>query len=119
MSNSSPQPPPATQVIMTLAALASTGSTVRPSGETTKEQEGRILSGISTQLANKSLATGGKWQARGVGLTQDRANLAYIAELTAPGSNPACAVCLRGTVAGSPIDSAEDMEVGTMLPFCS
>jgi hypothetical protein len=29
------------------------------------------------------------------------------------------ALCLRGTMAGSPIDTSEDMEVGIMLPFAA
>ena len=40
-----------TQVMMTLAALAATGATERPSGETLADHKARILKGINTQLA--------------------------------------------------------------------
>lgn len=53
-----------------------------------------------------------------VGLTASRANLAYIAKNNT-GVSPQYALCLRGTVAGSPIDTSEDMEVGLMLPFAA
>jgi len=107
-----------TQIMMTLAGLAATGATERPSGETLEAQQQRILTGINNQLANPNLATGGAWRALWVGLTQDRGNLAYIAEGPPPMGGPrAFAVCLRGTVGGSPIDTAEDMNVGTLLPF--
>ena len=106
--------------MMTLAALAANGATVRPSGETVEQQELRILAGINTQLANAEIATSNSWQALWVGLTQDRANLVYVAQnTTAPASAPEYAVCLRGTVAGSAIDTAEDMHVGLMLPFAA
>jgi len=104
------------QVMMTLAALAASAATERPSGETAAQQAERILAGINTQLANAALATAGDWQALWVGLTQDRANLVYIAQNTASGT-PQLAVCLRGTVMGSAIDTAEDMDVGTLLEF--
>src|ERR1700756_5864474 len=65
------------QVMMTLAALAATGATERPSGESLEQQEQRILTGINSQLANNSLATAGQWSAIWVGLTASRANLAY------------------------------------------
>lgn len=110
--------PNLTQIMMTLAGLAATGAEERPSGETLEEQKQRILTGINNQLANTQLATGGQWQAIWVGLTQDRANMAYIAKASPSMGGPrAFAVCLRGTVGGSPIDSAEDMNVGTLLPF--
>lgn len=110
-------PPPVTpQAMMTLAALAATGATERPSGETVEQQEQRILNGINEQLANPSLATNNEWQALWLGLTQDRANLAYIAENAA---KTIYVLCLRGTVGGSPIDTAEDMNVSTLLPFAA
>ncbi|WP_394833689.1 IPT/TIG domain-containing protein [Pendulispora rubella] len=107
-----------TQVMMTLAALAPTGATERPSGESVEQQQARILAGINAQLANANLATGNGWRAIWVGLTQDRANLVYIAENMPTVAGAATyAVCFRGTMGGSPIDSAEDMDVGTLLPF--
>ena len=105
------------QVMMTLAALAATGATERPSGESLKQQKQRILTGINSQLANISLATAGQWRAIWVGLTASRANLAYIAKNNTEVSQ--YALCLRGTVAGSTIDTSEDMEVGLMLPFAA
>jgi hypothetical protein len=106
-----------TQVMMTLAALAATGATERPSGESLADQERRILAGINQQLANTSLATAGEWRAIWIGLTANRANLAYIARHKTRASQ--YALCLRGTMAGSPIDTSEDMEVGIMLPFAA
>jgi Lipase (class 3) len=104
------------QVMMTLAGLAATGATERPSGESLEQQEQRILNGINSQLANTSLAPAGQWSAIWVGLTKSRANLAYIAKNNT-GVSPQYALCLRGTMAGSPIDTSEDMEVGLMLAF--
>jgi hypothetical protein len=104
------------QAMMTLAALAANASGARPSGEAPADQAARILLGIGSQLADASLATGANWIALWVGLTQDGANLVYTAENTAS-SSPQLAVCLRGTVAGSPIDSAEDTNVGSLLAF--
>jgi hypothetical protein len=106
-----------TQAMMTLAALGATAATERPSGETLEEQERRILAGINSQLANTSLATAGEWRAIWVGLTASRANLAYIAQKITNLFFGHHALCLRGTMAGSPIDTSEDMEVGMMLPF--
>ncbi|HEY4174055.1 MAG TPA: hypothetical protein VGM42_13575 [Rhodopila sp.] len=110
-----------TQVMMTLAALAATGATERPSGETLADHKARILKGINTQLAMPGLATNKEWKAIWVGLTASRANLAYLAYNQNVGIsgiiNPIYALVLRGTMGGSPIDTSEDMEVGLMLPF--
>lgn len=103
---------PSVAVMMTLSALAGTASAERPSGESVQQQEQRIQAGINAQLANTSLATSGQWQAVWLGLTRDRANLAYIAS----GPSQQLAVCLRGTQ-GFLIDILQDMEVGTALPF--
>lgn len=105
-----------TQVMMTMAALAATGATERPSGEPLAAHQKRILDGINRQLAMPGLATGGKWTATWVGLTANRANLAYLAVNPDSGA-PVYALCLRGTMGGSPIDTSEDMQVGMMLPF--
>lgn len=105
--------PTTTQVMMTLAALASTAAAERPSGEPVEQQAGRTLAGINGLLADTSLATAGAWTASWVGLTQDRANLVYIAQNAA--SNE-LAVCLRGTQADV-IDILQDVEVAAMLPF--
>ena len=107
---------PATpQVMMTLAALASTDATEKPYGKTIAQQEQQILDDINEQLKNTGLATDGQWQATWVGLTKDRANLAYIAQSSS--QPPVYALCLRGTVAKSVIDILEDVDVGTMYPF--
>lgn len=105
-------------VMMTLAALAAMAATERPSGETVEQQQQRILAGINEQLTNNDLATDGHWQAIWVGLTRDRANMAYIAQNASieQGQSQQYAVCLRGTQ-GFVIDILEDVEVGTMLPF--
>jgi hypothetical protein len=102
------------QVMMTLSQLAVTAGAQRPSGEKLKEQQARIYKGINALLANKDLATNGEWKAVWIGLTDDRANLAYIAQNT---SQNAFAVCLRGTEVDSLIDLAEDLDVGTVVPF--
>lgn len=107
------------QVMMTLAGLAPTGATERPSGESCADQAQRIFSGINTQLQNSSLATAAEWTVRFIELTQDRANLAYIAQNTSisPDQPQQYAVCLRGTVAG---DIPEDMDVTPpLLPFAA
>ncbi len=99
--------PTTPQVMMTLAALAATDAT-----ENVDEQQ--ILKDINAQLTNTGLATNGEWTAIWVGLTKDRANLAYIAKNN---SEPLYALSLRGTVAKSVIDILEDMDVGTVVPF--
>jgi hypothetical protein len=106
-----------TQMMMTLSALAATSAVERPSGETVDHQEQRILAGINAQLAGATIAPEMSWQALWVGLTRNRANMAYIAQNNATTGGPQYAVCLRGTVVGSPIDTAEDMDVSVMLPF--
>jgi hypothetical protein len=100
--------------MMTLAGLAATGANERPSGETLEQQEQRILAGINAQLANSGLATQGNWQAVWLGLSQDRANLAFIAQNI---SSNALAVSIRGTQFNSLIDLGEDMAVGSISPF--
>ena len=102
------------QVMMTLAQLAATSPNERPSGETLEQQETRIYNAITSQLSNADLATTAEWQAVWVGLTQDRANLAYIAQNT---SQNAFAVCIRGTQFNSLIDLAEDLNVGSAAQF--
>ena len=102
------------QIMMTLAQFGAISSTERPSGESVEQQEQRILNGINGQLANTALPTGGEWQAVWIGLTQDRANLAYIAQNT---SQNAFAVSLRGTQFNSLIDLSEDLNVGAVAEF--
>jgi len=102
------------QIMMTLAQLASTSPNERPSGEALELQEMRIFNAINSQLSNAALATTAEWQAVWVGLAQDRANLAYIAQNT---SQNAFAVCIRGTLFNSLIDLAEDLNVGSVAQF--
>jgi len=106
-------PGPATTMI-TLATLAATGATQRPSGESLVEQLQRIQTGIATQLADTSLATGGDWQPMWWGLTQDRANFAYITQNTQQNS---LAISVRGTLFSSLIDLGEDLNVGSLAEF--
>lgn len=103
-----------TQVTMTLAALAATGATSRPSGESLQDQSARILAGISQQLTDQRLATSGTWQPVWLALSPDNANMAYIARNT-DGSNE-FAVVSRGTTPNL-TDISEDLEVGTVVPF--
>ncbi|KJS59664.1 lipase family protein [Streptomyces rubellomurinus] len=105
--------PTMAQVAMTLAAIAATGATPRPSGETTAEQQARISRGVLQQLAEPSLATRNDWRLQWLALSPDNANMAYLAVNTTAN---AYAVVLRGTV-GNVTDLLEDLDVGTMVPF--
>jgi hypothetical protein len=104
------------QVTMTLAALAATGAIPRPSGEDLQAQTTRIAAGITSQLRNSELATGGVWELVWLALSPDNANLAYIARTTDTSNQ--FAVVLRGTTA-SLTDILEDLEVGTVVPFAA
>ncbi|MGO4728038.1 MULTISPECIES: lipase family protein [unclassified Inquilinus] len=109
-----------TQIMMTLAAFTADGAAARPSGETPAQQAARIGQGITAQLALTDLATQGNWSLTWVGLTQSGANLAYIAQgPNDSDGNSTYALILRGTVMGNPIDTAQDMQVGLMLPFAA
>ncbi|MFI9273420.1 alpha/beta fold hydrolase [Kitasatospora sp. NPDC052896] len=101
-------------VTMTLAAIAATGATPRPSGETLAVQRQRIFDGIVQQLSDTTLATQGTWQLAWLGLSPDNANMAYIAK--GPSGSSQFAVVVRGTV-GNAIDMLEDLDVGTVVPF--
>lgn len=101
------------QVAMTLAAIAATAATPRPSGETPAQQQSRAFQGVGRQLAAPSLATGGDWSLQWLALSPDNANMAYLA---ASRSANAFAVVLRGTVANV-TDLLEDLDVGTVVPF--
>ncbi|PJN28138.1 IPT/TIG domain-containing protein [Kitasatospora sp. CB02891] len=105
--------PTTAQVAMTLAAIAATAATPRPSGETPAEQCSRISRGVAAQLAEPSLATRNEWSLTWLALSPDNANMAYLA--ANPASN-AFAVVLRGTVANV-TDLLEDLDVGTVVPF--
>ncbi|MFJ5924875.1 IPT/TIG domain-containing protein [Kitasatospora sp. NPDC092948] len=105
--------PTMSQVAMTLAAIAATAATPRPSGETSAEQRDRIFQGVSAQLAEPSLATRNDWFPVWLALSPDNANMAYLA---ASRSSNAFAVVLRGTV-GNVTDLLEDLDVGTVVPF--
>ncbi|MFE4977539.1 IPT/TIG domain-containing protein [Kitasatospora sp. NPDC056651] len=105
--------PTTPQVAMTLAAIAATAATPRPSGETAAQQQNRAFLGVNEQLADSSLATGNDWSLRWLALSPDNANMAYLA---ASRSSNAFAVVLRGTVANV-TDLLEDLDVGTVVPF--
>ncbi|MEU1506661.1 IPT/TIG domain-containing protein [Kitasatospora sp. NPDC005748] len=107
-------PSAAAQAAMTLAAIAATAATPRPSGEALADQSTRVARGITLQLADPSLATGGTWVLSWVGLSPDNANMAYLAVNT-DGSNT-FAVVIRGTDANV-TDLLEDLGVGTVVPF--
>lgn len=101
-------------VAMTLAAIAASAATPRPSGETLAEHSNRVFLGIHEQLADSSPATGNDWNLQWVALSPDNANMAYLAN-TMGGSNE-FAVVIRGTV-GNETDLLEDLGVGTVVPF--
>ncbi|MFI1166834.1 IPT/TIG domain-containing protein [Streptomyces sp. NPDC020801] len=113
MTKATQSDPTPAQVTMTLAAIAATAATPRPSGETLPEQAERARRGIEAQLKDSTLATGGKWALRWLALSPDNANLAYIASNS--GLNQ-FAVVVRGTI-DNPIDMMEDLDVGTVVPF--
>ncbi|MGW1892281.1 IPT/TIG domain-containing protein [Streptomyces sp. NPDC002004] len=106
--------PTISQVNMTLAALAATGATPRPSGETLEQQTKRIITGIDAQLSDPTLATQDEWELVWLALSEANANMAYLARST-NGSNE-FAVVARGTDADW-TDILEDLEVGTVVPF--
>ncbi|MEW1754564.1 IPT/TIG domain-containing protein [Streptomyces angustmyceticus] len=106
--------PAIAQVTMTLAALAATGNTPRPSGETLEQQTNRIITGINAQLHDPTLATQGEWELVWLALSEANANMAYLVRST-NGSNE-FAVVARGTDADW-TDILEDLEVGTVVPF--
>lgn len=107
--------PTTRKVTMTLAAIAATAATPRPSGETLSEQAARITLGVNAHLSDPSLATGGDWQLLWLGLSPDNANLVYLVKNTS-GPNE-FAVVIRGTVADNATDMLEDLSVGTVVPF--
>lgn len=102
------------KVTMTLATLAATAATPRPSGETVADQARRALTGIAARLTDVSLATGDTWLPMWLAMSPDNGNLVYIA-WNIDGSNE-YAVVVRGTVS-APTDMMEDLDVGTLVPF--
>ncbi|MGW0210889.1 IPT/TIG domain-containing protein [Streptomyces sp. NPDC003233] len=106
--------PAISQVTMTLAALAATGATPRPSGETLEQQTKRIITGIDAQLRDPALATQDEWELVWLALSEANANMAYLVRST-NGSNE-FAVVARGTDADL-TDILEDLDVGTVVPF--
>ncbi|MBL1095116.1 IPT/TIG domain-containing protein [Streptomyces coffeae] len=113
MTATQSDPTPA-QVTMTLAAIAATAATPRPSGETPQAQTRRAWLGITAQLGIAALATRGTWQLKWLALGPDNANLAYIASKSDDPNQ--IAVVVRGTIA-NPTDMMEDLDVGTVVPF--
>ncbi|MFD8597098.1 IPT/TIG domain-containing protein [Kitasatospora sp. NPDC059646] len=108
-----PIPSPAA-LAMTLAAIAATGATPRPSGESLSEQHLRISVGIARQLSDRSLATQGSWELVWLGLSPYNANLVYVARNLH--DQNVLAVVVRGTDA-EVADLLEDLDVGTVVPF--
>lgn len=99
---------------MTLAAIAATGATPRPSGETLSAQKQRIATGITQQLSDPTLATQGMWQLAWLALSPDNANMVYVARNNSDANE--FAVVVRGTNANV-TDMLEDLDVGTVVPF--
>lgn len=106
-----------TQIMMTLAALASDAADPRPSGESRDDHIARITLGIKTQLADKDLATQNNWKLSWLGLTKHGANLAYIAQGPNDGNGSVYALVLRGTVMDDLLDQLEDLQVGVLVFF--
>src|SRR4051794_20371252 len=103
----------ANNVLMTLAGLAATAATPRPSGETSDAHAARIAAGIGQQLGSGNLATGADWSLSWLALSPANANLVYVAQSIV---DNAIAVCVRGTVALLS-NIAEDLDVGTVVAF--
>ncbi|MGW7464019.1 lipase family protein [Streptomyces xantholiticus] len=114
MTTATQSDPTPAQVTMTLAAIAATAATPRPSGETLQEQALRAMRGVAAQLDDSTLATRGTWRLMWLALSPDNANLAYIA-WNSDGTNQ-FAVAVRGTI-DNPTDMMEDLDVGTVVPF--
>lgn len=112
---STPTIPAGALAMMTLAGLAATSGRACDS---VSAQEPTIQSVINNQLANAALATAGAWQVVWVGLSDDLANLAYLAQSTAA-STPTYAVVIRGTVFSLPMDITEDIDVTSVTGFWS
>ena len=96
--------------MMTLAALAATAAEQRPSGETQRRRENRMMAGINAQMGRIGADN---WRAVWAGLSKDGANFAYIATNE---SEQAVALVIRGTIL-APIDLLEDLEVGSLVEF--
>lgn len=114
-SATSSVPPPSTnysdiQTMMVLSALAATEGL---HSESVQAQQGDIQTIINDQLSQLNMP----WRVIWVGLTNDLANLSYIAQSTA--NSDVYAVAIRGTLPGNTIDRGEDMHVHqtVSLPF--
>src|SRR5688500_15326535 len=108
-----------TQIMMTLAPLASDGADPRPSGVPPDQQIARISQGIAAQLAQTSLAPQCQWSVTWIGLTKDGATLSYIAQGLNDGNGSVVALELRGIVMDDLIDQLEDLMGGYLqdVPF--
>lgn len=106
---------PIARVMMTLSAIAATAAVPRPSGESLEAQSERMADGIWTRLHDPGLATSdGVWRMVWLGVSPGNTNMAYIAR-SYDGSNQ-FVVVVRGTV-DDPVDTMEDLDVGTLVPF--
>jgi hypothetical protein len=112
------------QVMMTLAALAYTDQTTMKdpqtgANETQAQQSQRILGDLNNNASCglKQTATTQDWSAIRVGLSADRANMAFIAENTALPST--YAVAIRGSDFALFIDALENFRVQEVEPFAS
>jgi hypothetical protein len=101
------------QIMMTLAAFAGTAEKQRLF-ESVAQQQQRMLTWLNQSLADTSIATGGAWKAIWVGLSNDRANMSYIAQNAAANQ---FTLSIRGTDFAMKIDRQEDFEVGTTVSF--
>lgn len=103
------------QVMMTLAGLCYAGQQ-KLYLESVDLQEQRILALLNGDqaLGNHQLATAGNWKASWVGLSDDRANMAFIAQNALQNQ---LAIAMRGTDFQMAIDRDEDFCVGETVPF--
>ncbi len=99
--------------MMTLCAFSPIAAVALPDGETSAQQQQRMLDGIRSMMAETPGLD--SWKVVWLGLTSFRANMAFVVQNVKDTSE--LAVCFRGTVFSSLIDLAEDFEVFEQVPF--
>ncbi|WP_198163972.1 lipase family protein [Nocardia violaceofusca] len=99
--------------MMTLCAFSPIAAVPLPDGETSVQQQQRMLDGIRSMMAKTPGLD--SWKVVWLGMSSLRANMAFVVQNVNDTSE--LAVCFRGTVFSSLIDLAEDFEVFTQVPF--
>lgn len=99
--------------MMTLCAFSPIAAVPFPDGETSVQQQQRMLDGIRSSMAETPGLD--SWKVVWLGVSSFRANMAFVVQNVKDTSE--LAVCFRGTVFSSLIDLAEDFEVFEQVPF--